>query len=38
MSFYFFKFGIWIDFALPILAMQFYQMIAQYEENARINL
>ncbi|MDM8565014.1 CHASE2 domain-containing protein [Candidatus Halobeggiatoa sp. HSG11] len=37
-SFYFFKFGIWIDFALPILAMQFYQMIAQYEENARKNL
>jgi CHASE2 domain-containing sensor protein len=38
MSFYFFKFGIWIDFALPILAMQFYQMIAQYEENARKSL
>lgn len=37
-SFYFFKFGIWIDFALPILAMQFYQMIAQHEENARRNL
>jgi CHASE2 domain-containing sensor protein len=38
MSFYFLKFGIWIDFALPILAMQFYQIIAQQEENARKNL
>ncbi|MDM8559542.1 CHASE2 domain-containing protein [Candidatus Parabeggiatoa sp. HSG14] len=38
MSFYFFKFGIWIDFALPILAMQFYQMIAQHEEDLRKSL
>ncbi|MDM8546579.1 CHASE2 domain-containing protein [Candidatus Venteria ishoeyi] len=33
LSFYFFKFGIWIDFALPILAMQLHQMFAQWEEN-----
>ncbi|SEH04616.1 CHASE2 domain protein [Candidatus Venteria ishoeyi] len=31
-SFYFFKFGIWIDFALPVFGMQLHQMVAQYEE------
>ncbi len=35
-SFYFFKYGLWIDFALPLLGMQFHQLIAQYEENIAI--
>ncbi|SEP70220.1 CHASE2 domain-containing protein [Nitrosomonas ureae] len=33
LSFYFFKYGLWIDFAVPLLGMQFHQFIAQYEEN-----
>lgn len=35
-SFYFFKYGLWIDFAVPLLGMQFHQFIAQYEENIAI--
>lgn len=32
-SFYFFKYGLWIDFAIPLLGIQFHQLIARYEEN-----
>jgi len=31
-SFYLFKFGVWVDFAIPIIGMQLHQMVAQYEE------
>ncbi len=30
-SFYFFKYGLWVDFALPLLGMQFHQLVAEYE-------
>ena len=32
MSFYFFKYGLWVDFAVPLLGMQFQQLIADYKE------
>lgn len=32
-SFYFFKYGLWVDFAIPLLGMQFHQFVAQYEES-----
>lgn len=32
-SFYFFKYGLWVDFALPLLGMQFHQLVAEYEES-----
>ncbi len=31
-SFYFFKLGVWIDFAGPLIGMQLHQFIAGYEE------
>lgn len=31
-SFYFFKYGIWIDLAAPILGMQLHEVVANYEE------
>ena len=32
-SFYFFKYGLWVDFAVPLLGMQIHQLIAEYEES-----
>jgi len=31
LSFYFFKFGVWVDFSVPIIGMQLHQWVAQYE-------
>lgn len=31
-SFYFFKLGVWLDFALPLLGMLIHRMFADYEE------
>lgn len=31
-SFHYFKYGIWLELAVPILAMQIHQVIAEYEE------
>lgn len=33
-SFWLFKYGVWIDFAIPLLGIQFHQLILRYEENA----
>jgi CHASE2 domain-containing sensor protein len=35
-SFYFFKFGVWVDFALPIVGMQLHQMVAKYLEEVHL--
>ncbi|GEM_PF-1158707 len=35
-SFYLFKFGVWVDFAIPIIGMQLHQMVAQYEEEVHL--
>jgi len=32
-SFYFFKFGLWVDFAVPLIGILFHQLIAKYEES-----
>lgn len=32
-SFYFFKYGLWVDLAAPILGMQLHQIVAKYEED-----
>ena len=32
-SFYFFKYGLWIDLAIPVLGMQLHNVVAKYEEN-----
>lgn len=34
-SFYFFKYGVWVDFAVPLLGMQMHQIYAEYEESVR---
>jgi CHASE2 domain-containing sensor protein len=31
-SFWFFKAGMWVDFALPVFGMQLHQLIAEHEE------
>ena len=31
-SFYFFKYGVWVDFALPLIGMQLHDLIAEMEE------
>ena len=30
-NFYFFKYGLWIDFALPLFAMLIHRAIAEYK-------
>jgi len=40
-SFFWFKYGVWIDFAFPLLAIQMHQIIARYEagqeqENSKV--
>ena len=32
-SFYFFKYGVWVDLALPLLGMQLHQLVAAKEED-----
>jgi CHASE2 domain-containing sensor protein len=32
-SFWFFRFGVWLDFAIPLMAVQLHQIAAEFEEN-----
>jgi hypothetical protein len=32
-SFHFFKFGLWVDFAVPLIGMLFHQLTVKYEES-----
>ena len=33
LSFYLFKYGVWLDFAIPLIAVQLHRMHASFEEN-----
>ena len=35
-SFYFFKLGVWVDFAIPLLGMEIHQLIAAHDERLMI--
>lgn len=35
-SFYFFKLGVWVDFAIPLLGMEIHQLIAAHDERLLI--
>lgn len=34
LSYQFFKFGIWLDFALPLIGIQLHRLVKRYEENS----
>ncbi len=31
-SFFLFKFGIWVDFVVPLIGIELHQVVAEYEE------
>lgn len=35
-SFYVFRYGVWLDFALPLIGIQIHQMVASFEERIRL--
>jgi CHASE2 domain-containing sensor protein len=35
-SFWLFKAGMWVDFAIPVFGMQLHQLVAEYEEKIRL--
>jgi len=36
-SFYFFKYGLWIDFAIPLFAMVIHRAVAEYRSSQRLS-